>query len=89
MIEWGENHHIKFNMKKIELIHFDHSNRLLNESIKIMNNTIEPKEIVRWLDIWFDRKLSFKTHVEKKIASTSRMFYLISKLTNIKRGLSF
>jgi len=51
LIEWDENHHTKFNMKKTELIHFDHFNRSLNESVKIMNNTIEPKEIVRWLGI--------------------------------------
>ena len=89
LIEWGQNNHIEFDMKKTELIHFDHANRSLNESVKIKEFTIKPKEVVKWLGIWFDRKLSFKIHVEKRIASASRMFYAISRLANTERGLSF
>ena len=89
LIKWGQNHYIEFDMKKTELIHFDHSNKSLNESVKIMNNTIKPQETVRWLGMWFDRKLSFKTHVEKRLASATRMFYSISRLANTERGLSF
>src|SRR4030095_2351777 len=78
-------------MNKTELIHFDHANRSLNESVKIIDNSVEikPKEVVKWLGIWFDRKLSFKIHVEKRIAAASRMFYSISRLANTERGLSF
>ena len=76
-------------MKKTELIHFNHSKESLKCSVKIMNTSIFPKEIVKWLGIWFDRKLSFKTHVEKRIAAASRMFYSISRLANTERGLSF
>ena len=51
LVEWGQNNHIEFDMKKIELIHFDHANRLLNESIKIKEFTIKLKEVVKWLGI--------------------------------------
>jgi hypothetical protein len=44
---------------------------------------------VKWLEIWFDRKLSFKTYVKKRIAAASRIFYLISRLANTERELSF
>jgi hypothetical protein len=78
-------------MNKTELIHFDHANRSLNESVKIIDNSVEikPKEVVKWLGIWFDRKLSFKIHVEKRIAAASRMFYSISRLANTEKDLSF
>ena len=76
-------------MKKTELIHFDHANKLLNELVKIKEFTIKPKEVVKWLGIWFDRKLSFKIHVENRIASASRMFYAIKRLVNIEKDLSF
>ena len=76
-------------MKKTELIHFDHSDKSLKKSVKIMKNRIFPQEIVRWLGVWFDRKLSFKYHVEKRIADASRMFYSISRLANTERDLSF
>ena len=89
LIKWGENHYIEFDMTKTELIHFGHAKRLLKYPVKIMQNTVFPKEIVKWLGIWFDRKLSFKTHVEKRIASATRIFYSISRLANTERGLSF
>ena len=89
LINWGNNHYIEFDMKKTELIHFDYSNKSLKCPVKIMKTSIFPKEVVKWLGIWFDRKLSFKVHVEKRIAAASRMFYSISKLANTERGLSF
>ncbi len=47
LIRWGENHYIKFDMTKTELIHFDHAKRSLKYPVKIMENTIFPKEIVK------------------------------------------
>ena len=49
---------------------------------------IVPKKVVKWLGIW-DSKLSFKEHVEKKIASVTRTFHQLSRLSNTERGLSF
>src|SRR5436189_131201 len=60
-------------MEKIELIHF-HTKRSIdnnNYSISIRNNQIKPKNLVRWLGIWLDSKLSFKEHVEIKIAEAT------------------
>src|SRR5436190_9275653 len=58
-------------------------------SVKFMKNIILPQELVRYLGVWFDRKLSFKTHVQKRIAAANRMFHSISRLANTERGLSF
>ena len=78
-------------MNKIELIYFNHANKSLNKLIKIIDNLVEIKlkEVVKWLNIQFDRKLSFKIHVKKRIATISKMFYSINRLVNIKKGLSF
>jgi ribonuclease HI len=89
LINWGNSHGIQFDMDKTELIHFSSSNQSLEKSVQIMQTIISPKEEVKWLGIWFDRKLSFKTHVEKRIAAASRMFHSISRLANTERGLSF
>ena len=51
LIEWRSNHHIEFDMNKTELIHFDHSNKSMNNSVKLMNNTIIFKETVKYLDM--------------------------------------
>ena len=55
---------MQFNMKKTKLIHF-HSKKsydLENEaySVKIGDSIIQPKDLVKWLGIWLDLKLTFK-----------------------------
>ena len=84
---------MQFDMEKTELIHF-HSKRFLDlkselYSIKLNVIRIQPKNLVKWLGIWLDSKLSFKDHVEKKIAQALRTFNQIERLSNTERGLSF
>ena len=95
LILWGNSHNVQFDVEKTELIHFDNSRNYLKNaqklsySVNLMNKRIFPQELVRYLGVWFDRKLSFKDHVEKRIAAASRMFYSISRLANTERDLSF
>jgi hypothetical protein len=58
-------------------------------SVKFMKNSILSQELVRYLSVWFDKKLSFKAHVQKRIAAVNRMFHSISRLANTERDLSF
>ena len=61
---------MQFDMEKTELIyfHFKKSFNLENESylIKIGESIIQPKSLIKWLEIWLNLKLTFKQHVEKK-----------------------
>ena len=61
---------MQFNMKKTKLIHFyfKKSFDLKNEiySVKIEELIVQSKNLVKWLEIWLDLKLTFKQHVEKK-----------------------
>ena len=78
-------------MKKIELIYF-HTKKSIdnnNYSISIRNNQIKPKNLIRWLGIWLDSKLSFKEHVEIKIAAATRTFHQIARLSNIEKIFLF
>ena len=55
---------MQFDMEKTELIHF-HFKRsfdLENEAylVKIGHSIIQPKDLVKWLGIWLDSKLTFK-----------------------------
>src|SRR5436853_7546526 len=78
-------------MKKTKLIYF-YSKRIDNYQdyiVQIDNIQIEPKSLVKWLGIWLDSKLNFKEHVEKKIASATRILHQASRLSNTEMGLSF
>ena len=47
------------------------------------------KNLIRWLEVWLDSKLSFKEHVKIKISTATRIFHQIVRLSNTERDLSF
>ena len=92
LLKQGQNC-MQFDTEKIELIHF-HSKRNLDlknkeYSVRIGDTIFQPKEVVKYLDVWLDSKLSFKSHVEKKIALAKKVFMKVERLSNTERGLSF
>ncbi|KAM4063341.1 RNase H domain-containing protein [Hirsutella rhossiliensis] len=42
---------------------------------------------LRWLGVWYDRKLSFRTHVEKWAAKAKKVAEFIQNLSNTRRGI--
>ena len=64
-----------FDEGKTELIHFYTKRKPIKESITIGPTTIKPVEVVRWLGIYLDRKLDFKTYVEKKINVATAIYF--------------
>jgi hypothetical protein len=80
-------------MNKIEYIYF-HKGRALIKIGIIINTGFEtvkmlPQKQIKWLDMWLDRKLTFKKHVKIRCVIATRAFYLIKRLSNISKGLSF
>ncbi len=87
--QWATENAVTFDDSKSELIHFQKGKSEPTASVTLPNNTvINPSKSVRWLGIWFDRKMSFKTHVQKKIASATRTLHLLHRLLNSEWGLS-
>ena len=84
---------MQFDMEKTELIHF-HFKRffdLENEpySVKIGESIIQPKSLVKWLEIWLNLKLTFKQYMEKKTAQALKILNQIERLSNTEKDLSF
>ena len=79
----------QFEPSKTELIHFHTRRKEESEGVVISGHEIKPKGLVRWLGIWFDSKLSFKQHVEKKINSATAAFFGLQRLGSLQKGLSF
>ena len=84
---------MQFDKDKIELIHF-HSKRSLDLKdekylVKIRKAIFQPKKSIKYLNMWLNSKLSFKTYVKKKIASAKKLLIQIERLSNTEKGLSF
>ena len=66
-----------------------------DEKITLPNGTaISPgtkgigPDVVRWIGIWFDRKINFKHHVMLKAASGKRALGALKSLANTESGLT-
>jgi hypothetical protein len=49
---------------------------------------VKPSGTQRWLRLWFDKKLTWKSHIRSKTASAMRVFMALSSLGNNEQGLS-
>jgi len=80
---WAENNAVQFDDSKSELIHFESHKTTLNQMIILLNNTIiKSKTCVRWLEVWLNRKLNFKVHVQTKIVTVTRTLHSLFRLMN-------
>jgi threonine dehydrogenase-like Zn-dependent dehydrogenase len=89
---------VAFDDAKLEMLHFHQARQdTITEEIKIWlphGTVVElgtrggKKDVVRWIGIFFDRKLSFNHYICIKLASTRRTFAAISRLIRHETGLS-
>ena len=87
--EWGDNNAVAFDDPKTELIHFHRRRQSPECPVTLPNGTVtQPSPVVRWLGVFFDRKLSFRTHINRKVTFASRALQMISRLNTSERGLS-
>ena len=95
---WADNNAVAFDDSKTELLHF-HRARKDDVSPSILvtlpnGTTVNPgtpnigRDVVRWIGIWFDRKLTFKQHVITKAAASHRALNALMRLSNTECGLS-
>lgn len=80
---------IQFDLAKTELIHFTLAKEAKTTSLRLPDGEIvQPKELVRWLGIWFDPNLTFKQHVAIRTSQARSAFQRLSRLANSELGLS-
>ncbi|KAF7568383.1 Dimer-Tnp-hAT domain containing protein [Pyrenophora tritici-repentis] len=85
----GEQLDIIFDTSKTELIHFTAKKERIERSLILPNNDrIEHKDTVKWLGIYLDNRLSFKSHVSIRVSQARQAFYRLGRLANIELGLS-
>lgn len=78
---------IKTNVNKTELIVFSRKRKEKVQPITLENEVIEPKNVVKYLGMYLDSKLSFTEHIKKTkakaIASKSNLYNLLNKRSSL------
>ncbi|PHH92207.1 hypothetical protein CDD83_8407 [Cordyceps sp. RAO-2017] len=88
LIQWGADNGVVFDSDKTEVIHFTRP-RYEGDLPSVWHGPVEkkPQRDLRWLGVWFDRKLSFRTHVEKWAAKAKKVAEFLQSLSNTRRGI--
>ncbi len=80
---WANENAVQFDNSKFELIHFENHKATLNQTIMLLNDTVVKSKIcIWWLEVWLNRKLNFKMHVQTKIVAVTRTLHSLFKLMN-------
>jgi len=93
---WGADNKIAFAPEKLEMIHITIRREnysppyIINDELTIHPITTALKEgeqpALRWLSVWFDRKLTFKRHVSERVVKARKVSSYIRGLAKTKDG---
>lgn len=86
LLTWGTANGVSLDPDKTEVMHFSRRGNTTCPPVRHDTGKI-PGTSIRWLGIWLDRNLTFKTHVEKWTAKAQSVAYHFKGLTNTKHGL--
>ncbi|OHW91300.1 reverse transcriptase, partial [Colletotrichum incanum] len=90
ILNWGTDNKVAFDPAKCEAIHFSRKHNQSRDlpDIQAKDLTIKAStKPIRWLGVWFDRKLTFRHHVETKKAAAKKAVQFLQHLSNTKGGL--
>jgi len=80
---WANKNVVQFDNSKFELIHFKSHKVTFNQTIMLLNDIVVKSKIcIRWLEVWLNRKLNFKMHVQTKIVAVTRTLHSLFRLMN-------
>ncbi len=80
---WANENAVQFDDSQFELIHFESHKATLNQTIMLLNDIVVKSKIcIQWLEVWLNRKLNFKMHVQTKIVAVTRTLHSLFKLMN-------
>ena len=86
--DWAGNNAVAFGDSKSDLIHFTKRKNTGQTLLLPNGTTLQPSTVLRWLGIFLDQKLSFKTHVLNKCAAAERALSSMLRLSTTEKGLT-
>jgi ribonuclease HI len=83
---WGSENGVTFDPIKTEVMHFTRRRDEGTPTITHQGQVKAPGEALRWLGIWFDRRLTFRKHVDKWITKATRITHLLRNIASTVKG---
>ena len=61
-------------VEKTELLYASRKREINAQPVQVGESLIQPSNCVRWLGFFLDNKLSYKKHVQTKVATAQQVF---------------
>ena len=62
---WAKSRGMEFALQKSELMHFTRAYKPLENKVQLSSAAVAPKESARFLGVWLDWKLRWRSHLKK------------------------
>ncbi|RYP45714.1 hypothetical protein DL768_007978 [Monosporascus sp. mg162] len=96
VLDWGNANRVAFAPEKCELLHITRSRSNDNPPVTVTDDFVihpvrEPEgsdrtPALRWLGVWFDRRLTFKRHIAERVGKATQVAQHIRGLASTKYG---
>jgi Reverse transcriptase (RNA-dependent DNA polymerase) len=85
---WARSRGMEFAPQKSELMHFTRAHNPLRNKVQLSDAEVAPKESARFLGVWLDRKLRWRSHLTKIKAKMETQVYALTKIAASTWGCS-
>jgi hypothetical protein len=85
MVAWCERWNIKINEEKIRVIYFTHRNRPPDSPLTFNGQNIPFVNSVKYLGVIFDKRMTWRLHIEMTEAKAFRTFIRMYSLFKSER----
>ncbi|KAI0993683.1 hypothetical protein K3495_g14501, partial [Podosphaera aphanis] len=85
---WARENGVLFDMQKTDLIYFHKERKFVEPPLQAGNIEITAKELIKWLGIYFDRKLSFREYIRLACQRSRVVTDHVRRISNTNRGAS-
>jgi hypothetical protein len=87
--KWAIRHGMVFEPGKSELTHFTREHAAVQLRVRLADTEVAPKESTRFLGVWLDRKLRWRSHLKKLQAKLATQTLALTRLAASAWGVSF
>lgn len=77
---WARSRGMEFAPQKSELMHFTRARSALGNMVRLSSAEVAPKESARFLGVFLDRKLRWRSHLTKVKAKMETQTYALTKI---------
>jgi len=88
--DWAQENQLRFSVKKTEVVWFSRLNKYRNDDpiwkVRMYGTPLEYSGEARYLGVYLDQRLTWKSHVKRKISAAKKLIFALRKAVGVLKG---